>query len=170
MEHSPTPVPARIPSKRRILDQSQKRETMYKTTITPRFNETDAVGHINNTKFPAWFEAARRDFFAEFDPDLATDPWTLLVVRYELNFLKEVNWVPEVTIHTSISRLGRTSVTLHEELYQEGELCVVSEVTYVNVDPRTRRPEAVPNPVREKLSAHLSTKRNEYNQEGASDA
>lgn len=130
---------------------------MYRTTITPRFNETDAVGHINNTKFPAWFEAARRDFFAEFDPNLATDPWTLLVVRYELNFTKEVSWVPEVTIETTISRLGNTSVSLHEELYQEGELCVVSEVTYVNVSPETKRPEPISEGIRAKLSAHLAS-------------
>lgn len=31
---------------------------MFKEIIQPRFNETDASGHINNTVLTAWFEGA----------------------------------------------------------------------------------------------------------------
>jgi acyl-CoA thioesterase FadM len=29
---------------------------MFKETIQPRFNETDALGHVNNTVLTKWFE------------------------------------------------------------------------------------------------------------------
>ncbi len=32
---------------------------MFKEIIQPRFNETDALGHINNTVLTQWFEGAR---------------------------------------------------------------------------------------------------------------
>ena len=32
---------------------------MDTTTITPRFSETDMLGHISNTTLPIWFEGAR---------------------------------------------------------------------------------------------------------------
>jgi acyl-CoA thioester hydrolase len=32
---------------------------MFSVNITPRFYETDAFGHINNTVIAGWFEAGR---------------------------------------------------------------------------------------------------------------
>ena len=37
---------------------------MFTKTITPRFNDTDALEHINNASFVSWFEDARRPIFA----------------------------------------------------------------------------------------------------------
>ncbi len=41
------------------------------TTITPRFSDTDALGHINNTNVPVWFEGTRDPLFRLFTPDLS---------------------------------------------------------------------------------------------------
>ena len=43
---------------------------MLATSISPRFLETDALGHINNTVLPMWFEAAREPVFRMFSPEL----------------------------------------------------------------------------------------------------
>lgn len=43
---------------------------MFKEIIKPRFNETDALSHINNTVLTAWFEGARDPIFKLFTPDL----------------------------------------------------------------------------------------------------
>jgi len=39
---------------------------MISETIKPRFLETDALGHINNTVVPGWFEGARDPVFRWF--------------------------------------------------------------------------------------------------------
>lgn len=37
---------------------------MYiETHLTPRFSDTDAMGHINNTAVTQWLEAGRLDFY-----------------------------------------------------------------------------------------------------------
>lgn len=36
------------------------------TVITPRFSETDMLGHISNTAMPVWLEGAREGFFAVY--------------------------------------------------------------------------------------------------------
>lgn len=41
---------------------------MFTRTIEPAFYDTDALGHINNTRLPAWFELARNDLFRLFTP------------------------------------------------------------------------------------------------------
>ena len=48
---------------------------MLVDTITPRFCDTDALGHISNTTLPVWFEGARDPIFRWFTPDL--DPQKL---------------------------------------------------------------------------------------------
>ena len=50
---------------------------MFKEIIQPRFNETDALGHINNTVLTQWFEGARDPIFKLFTPDLNTKQWRL---------------------------------------------------------------------------------------------
>lgn len=128
---------------------------MFSTAIRPRYSENDAAGHINNTVFPVWFEDARRELFSVFDPQLTANPWNLLMVRNEINFKKEVNWVEEVQIHTYVSRIGNSSISLYEEMHQAGSLCATSEVTYVNVHPETRRPEKIRDSVIQQLQPHI---------------
>ena len=33
--------------------------SMFELTVTPRFYETDAFGHVNNTVVTGWFETGR---------------------------------------------------------------------------------------------------------------
>ncbi len=48
---------------------------MFTETIQPRFSDTDALGHINNTMLPVWFEGARDPVFRLFSPDLTLSDW-----------------------------------------------------------------------------------------------
>ena len=59
---------------------------MFSETLMPRFSETDALGHINNTALPVWFEAARTPFFRFFTPDLDCNKWKLIVAKIEVEF------------------------------------------------------------------------------------
>ena len=43
---------------------------MFKTMITPRMGDTDAMRHITNTALPVWFEIARTELFKIFNPKL----------------------------------------------------------------------------------------------------
>ncbi len=48
---------------------------MYKAIITPRFCDTDALGHINNNNAPVWFEGARDSIIYSGlrSPEMAVD-------------------------------------------------------------------------------------------------
>ncbi|MCJ8299448.1 MAG: hypothetical protein MJK13_11020 [Pseudomonadales bacterium] len=52
---------------------------MFTNTISPRFLETDALGHINNTVLPMWFEASRDPVFKIFSPELDVNNWKLIL-------------------------------------------------------------------------------------------
>lgn len=96
---------------------------MYKTTLTPRVSETDAVGHINNTTLPVWFEAGRNPLFELFTPDHDFAKWKMVIVKTTLEFTGQVYFGKDAEVHTWVERIGNSSLELYEELYQEGRLC-----------------------------------------------
>lgn len=130
---------------------------MFETIIYPRVSETDAVGHINNTVVPVWFEAARRDLFELFGPVDDFSQWRMIVASFTVDFKHELTYPAPVTVRSSIERIGNSSLTLYEEMYQHGRCCVIGRTTYVHVDPATKRSERIPDQVRADLEIHLLT-------------
>lgn len=128
---------------------------MFETIIHPRVSETDAVGHINNTVIPIWFEAARSDLFAVFGPPDDFSRWRMIVAGFTVNFERELTYPAPVTARVWIERIGTSSLTLHEELHQHGARCAVSSTHYVNVNPDTKRPERVSDEIRLALEPHM---------------
>lgn len=100
-------------------------------TITPRFCETDALGHINNVSYAAWLEQGRmRYFMTHLDKD--RNPF--MMVKIEINYRNESFHGTDVEVHTFLSRLGNSSLTLSQNIYQNGNHVVESTTTLVNYD------------------------------------
>lgn len=81
----------------------------FSLTIQPRFNETDGLGHINNTVMPVWFEAAREPIFAIFNPSLNLAEWNLIVAGFTIAYTSPTQYGQPVEIKTWISRVGNAS-------------------------------------------------------------
>ena len=54
---------------------------MFSESFSPRFTDTDALGHINNTLVPIWFEGARDPIFKIFTPILDVTNWQLILAK-----------------------------------------------------------------------------------------
>lgn len=129
---------------------------MYmQTKIEPRFSETDAVGHINNTVIPVWLEASRNELFWMFNPNMSFDDWKLVVVNMNTNYKDEIYFGHDVVVYNWVKKIGNSSLQLYEEIWQNGRLCVDSTVTYVNVDLHTKKTETIPPHLREQLTKYL---------------
>lgn len=127
---------------------------MYRTILTPRVSETDAVGHINNTTLPVWFEAARNPLFGLFTPDHDFANWKLVIVKTTLEFVGQIYFGEDVEIRTWVKNIGNSSLELYEELYQKNELCAKNTAVYVNYDLEKRQAESIPDSLRKELESH----------------
>lgn len=128
---------------------------MYKTTITPRVSETDAVGHINNTTLPVWFEAGRNPLFELFTPDHDFANWKMVIVKTTLEFTGQIYFGKDAEVHTWVERIGNSSLELYEEIYQEERLCAKNRAVYVNFNLDAQQTEPIPADIRTTLEAHL---------------
>jgi len=105
---------------------------MFSNTFEPRFLETDALGHINNTVLPMWFEASRDPVFKFFTPQMDVNNWKLILASFSINFHAETHYGSSVEIKTYISRIGNSAFDVYQECWQGGHKTVSGTATLVH--------------------------------------
>ena len=126
---------------------------MIFTNIIPRVSETDGVGHINNVFVPIWFEAGRREIFRIFSPNLDFINWKLALVKVTVEYLDQLYLAEYVEVRTGIEKIGTSSFTIKEEIYQTNRLCSKGQAIYVNYNFKEKKSEPITNEIRDKLES-----------------
>lgn len=127
----------------------------FLTTHRLRFNDTDQLGHVNNAVFAVMLEQGRSEMAAAAGLPLGNGATSVVIVRLELDFVREMMWPGEVLIETEVLRLGGRSFTLQQRLVHQGEICARSQTVLVLLDREAKK--AVPiDPWREALEAYTA--------------
>lgn len=129
---------------------------MLKLDITPRFNDTDGLGHINNAAVVTWFEEARRPIFEFFIPDLDPKKWNLILARVEVDYLKQAHYQSQTQIQTYFEKIGNSSMTIIQKAIQNGEVVAQGKCIMVHFSYETNTSSPIPDDIRSKLEKHLS--------------
>lgn len=128
---------------------------MFVNKIWPRFSETDALGHVNNTSLPVWFEESRTPLFKIFVPDLAPKNWNLILAKIDVEFVRELFYGEEVEVRSYLERIGNSSFVVLQEAWQSGELCARGRATLVHFNHLSKKSEPLPDHIRDALSGHM---------------
>ncbi len=126
---------------------------MFCVTITPRFYETDAFGHINNTVLAGWFETGRTPIFQIFTPGVNLLQLTLILARIEIDFVAQIYYGHDVLIKSSIERVGNSSFTVTQEAWQNDVLVAKGKAIQVYFDFKTQKSGQIPDEKRATLEA-----------------
>lgn len=127
---------------------------MFTTTVMPRFYETDAFGHVNNTVVAGWFETAREPIFRIFTPEMDIRELSLILARVEIDFVAQIHYGHEVTLKTGIEKIGNASFTVLHEAWQRGEKVAVGRAVQVYFDFQSQQSGPLPAEYRAQLEAH----------------
>ena len=127
---------------------------MFVEDFKVRFCETDALGHVNNTVMPAWFEAAREPVFKLFNPELNLQEWNLILASYKVDFMAPVFLGPTVTIKTMISRVGGASFDVLQQAWQKDKLVAEGTTTLVSYDYNTESSVKISEEIKQQLLLH----------------
>ena len=128
---------------------------MFKEIIQPRFNETDALGHINNTVLTQWFEGARDPIFKLFTPDINTKQWRLILASISVQFKAELFYGLPVELRTGVSMVGNSSFEIHQEAWQQGRCCALGKAVLVQYDFDAKQKLLLSHEQKVSLNAHL---------------
>jgi acyl-CoA thioester hydrolase len=104
-----------------------------------RYGDTDRQGHVNNAVFATFFETGRVEMLLTGGADFLAAGQSLLLARLEIDLVAEINWPGTVEIGTRVARIGRSSMTLEQAVFQNGVLAAKGHSVVVLTDETTRR-------------------------------
>lgn len=128
---------------------------MFSEKFSPRFTDTDALGHINNTLVPIWFEGARDPIFKIFTPVLDVTNWQLILAKIDVIFHKQMFYGTEMEVKTYISRIGGSSFDVYQELWQNNKKCASGTAVMVHFCFKQQKPKTLPSEIISKMTPHL---------------
>ena len=119
---------------------------MHEHPVQLRWSDSDLFGHVNHARVLGLLEDAR---LAMADPAPGAG---IILARLEIDYLRQIHYrVSEhLTVASRITRLGRSSIGMRQELTQDGEVALRAEMVLVNFDYAT---DAV-SPLTEQQRAH----------------
>ncbi len=103
-----------------------------------RYADTDRQGHVNNAVFATFLETGRVELLYDPTAPLAAPGASFVIASLRLDLRAELTWPGRVEIGTGLRKIGTTSLTLAQALYQ-GEVCAATaETVIVQVGPDGR--------------------------------
>lgn len=109
-----------------------------------RLGDLDHQNHVNNAVFATYFETGRVGLIREIFGGLGRDGKGFVAARVEINFVRELHWPGTVTVGTAVERIGRTSVTYAQAVFDQQACAAHGRSTLVMIDKESRKPAPIP--------------------------
>ena len=113
------------------------------------------LGHLNNTAYTIYAEQGRVALMDFRATGALPEGVFVLLARLELDFLRQVRYGDRVHVLTRVAKVGRTSVTLAQEIYGDDALAARAVSVVVVFDYGLQQPVPIPERARELLEPYL---------------
>jgi acyl-CoA thioester hydrolase len=126
--------------------------------ITTRWKDNDVYGHVNNVEYYSYFDTVINAWLIrEGGLDIHAGEAIGVCAESHCRFLDSLAFPDAVDAGLRVAHLGRSSVRYEIGLFREGSEAAAAEGWFVHVfvDRSTRRPSALPAPLRAALEKLL---------------
>ncbi|MCS6763893.1 MAG: acyl-CoA thioesterase [Candidatus Protistobacter heckmanni] len=127
-------------------------------TITSRWMDNDAYGHVNNVVYYSFFDTVVNAFLVEKGVlDIERSPVIGLVIESHGNYFAPLALPEAIEAGLRIAKIGNSSVRYKIALFRRGEQAEATQGHFVHVyvARASRRPAALPQALREELQPLL---------------
>ena len=124
---------------------------MHESRIQTRWSDFDALGHITASAYPVFFDQARDACLTAAVGSF--EQWPSVLVHVSIDYKREIRSPAlEVVVRSSITEVGRTSITFEQELVAaDGEVAATSRSVLVAWDAEARAARAITDDDRARL-------------------
>jgi len=119
-------------------------------SITTRWMDNDAYGHINNVVYYSFFDTAVNRYLIEAGAlDIEASPTIGLVVETKCSYFSSLAFPQTVEAGLRVAHVGASSVRYEVGLFAAGELlsAAAGHFVHVYVDRASNRPVTIPAPL-----------------------
>jgi acyl-CoA thioester hydrolase len=119
---------------------------MEEISITVRFGETDALGHVNNASYFVYLEEARIRFFESLGYGMDVKSWNFILASTNLDFISQGYFNQSLKVRTFVTRIGTKSFELGHEIVcgQTGQVIAKGSAVIVFFDFELQKSTAMP--------------------------
>jgi acyl-CoA thioester hydrolase len=121
-----------------------------------RLSDTDRQGHVNNVAFSFFYEAGRAAIVLENDALLEPGCF-FVIVTTTIDFVGELHYPGTVTIANGVERIGKSSITVRQALFQDGRCASTSSSTMAQVNVMAKASQPLSGTARHLLAAMMLT-------------
>jgi acyl-CoA thioester hydrolase len=108
--------------------------------VPPRFNDMDALRHLNNVALAAVYEEGRIALHRGFEDSIREPGTRTVVAQVNISYLAEGHYPQTLQVAGGVSRIGGASYTIVQGLFQDGRLIGVADTVIVNTRDRKSHP------------------------------
>jgi acyl-CoA thioester hydrolase len=126
----------------------------HKQSITTRWMDNDAYGHVNNVVYYSYFDTVVNTYLIERGAlDIAKSPVIGLTVETGCRYFAPLTYPETVTAGLRVAHIGRSSVRYEIGIFGQGAATAAAQGHFVHVyvDRGTRRPVDLPEALRAAL-------------------
>ena len=120
-----------------------------------RYGDTDRQGHVNNAVFMTFLETGRVEVLHRPNSPICDNNAEFVLVNVNLDLQGEIRWPGEVQIGTAVSKIGNSSITFYQQMFQNGVCVASADSVVVQMNPTTRKSQPLSETARTSLSAFL---------------
>jgi YbgC/YbaW family acyl-CoA thioester hydrolase len=124
---------------------------IHRTELQMRFSDTDALGHVNNVSFAAYAETGRVDFLQRLGKSVTS----LILANVTIDYRRQIAFGESLHIESWVATLGRSSITLGQSLWANGERAADIKSVVVHFDYTTGKPIELTAAIRKELEPML---------------
>ena len=127
-------------------------------SISTRWMDNDAYGHVNNVVYYSWFDTAVNAHLIDQGVlDIAHGQTIGLVIETQCNYFEPLAFPQTVEAGIRVARLGNSSVRYEVGLFAQGAHLTAAKGHFIHVyvDRQTRRPTPLPEPLKTVLEQLL---------------
>jgi acyl-CoA thioester hydrolase len=124
----------------------------HRITDNIRFGDLDPQGHVNQAMFMTYFESGRVAMFRDRDLGIGVPGLTFVLVRMEVDYMKELHWPGSIDIGTGVAEFGRSSFKAMQAIFRDGVCAAMGRATLVCMDKTTRKSTPLPQAAIDRLS------------------
>lgn len=132
----------------------------FHCSMKVRFCETDAFGHLNNTKVFIYLEEARIEFFKHLQlmQSWASPDFSEMIVAADLqcNYLKQIYFDEKLKTYVKVAHIGNSSLDLHYMIKNEkDEICITARGVIVQASKATGKAVPLSDEIKQKLQKYM---------------
>lgn len=85
--------------------------------IQLRFNDTDALGHVNNSTYFSFYDLGKTEYFRTlYGDNYFTKEIDIVVAHAEVDFIEPVFLTDDISVETSVTHIGSKSFSLYQQI------------------------------------------------------